>query len=82
MATLNLMAAAEFTYQEDERLVSRWPAIVLLILTATGLLAWMPLALTMPVREVGLVYASKLDAGRDRHRCCSAASPSPSSCSP
>ena len=59
MATLNLMAAAEFTYQEDERLVSRWPAIVLLILTATGLLAWMPLALTMPVREVGLVYASK-----------------------
>ena len=59
MATLNLMAAAEFTYQEDERLVSRWPAIVLLVATATGLLAWMPLALTMPVREVGLVYASK-----------------------
>ena len=58
MATLNLMAAAEFTYQEDERLVSRWPAIVLLIVTATGLLAWMPLALIMPVREVGLVYAS------------------------
>ena len=58
MATLNLMAAAEFTYQEDERLVSRWPAIVLLIVNATGLLAWMPLALIMPVREVGLVYAS------------------------
>ena len=58
MATLNLMAAAEFTYQEDERLVSRWPAIVLLIVTATGFLAWMPLTLIMPVREVGLVYAS------------------------
>jgi diguanylate cyclase (GGDEF)-like protein len=58
MATLNLMAAAEFTYQETERLVSRWPAIVLLVVTACGFLAWMPLTLIMPIREVGLVYAS------------------------
>jgi diguanylate cyclase (GGDEF)-like protein len=58
MATLNLMAAAEFTYQETDRLVSRWPAIVLLIVTGAGFLAWMPLALTMPIREVGLIYAS------------------------
>jgi diguanylate cyclase (GGDEF)-like protein len=58
MATLNLMAAAEFTYQETDRLVSRWPAIVLLLVTAAGFLAWMPLTLTMPIREVGLVYAS------------------------
>ena len=58
MATLNLMAAAEFTYQEAERLVSRWPAIVLLIITGCGFLAWMPLTLIMPIREVGLVYAS------------------------
>ena len=58
MATLNLMAAAEFTYQETERLVSRWPAIVLLIITSCGFLAWMPLTLIMPIREVGLVYAS------------------------
>jgi diguanylate cyclase (GGDEF)-like protein len=58
MATLNLMAAAEFTYQETDRLVSRWPAIVLLIVTGAGFLAWMPLTLIMPIREVGLVYAS------------------------
>lgn len=58
LATLNLMAAAEFTHQEDERLVSRWPAIVLLLVTGVGFLAWMPLALIMPIREVGLVYAS------------------------
>ena len=58
MATLNLMAAAEFTYQETDRLVSRWPAIVLLVITGASFLAWMPLTLTMPVREVGLVYAS------------------------
>jgi diguanylate cyclase (GGDEF)-like protein len=58
LAALNLMAAAEFTRQEDEQLVSRWPAIVLLLVTGTGFLAWMPLALIMPIREVGLVYAS------------------------
>jgi diguanylate cyclase (GGDEF)-like protein len=58
MATLNLMAAAEFTYQETERLVSRWPAIVLLVITSCGFLAWMPLTLIMPIREVGLAYAS------------------------
>ena len=52
------MAAAEFTYQETDRLVSRWPAIVLLVITGASFLAWMPLTLTMPVREVGLVYAS------------------------
>ena len=38
--------------------MSRWPAIVLLIITGCGFLAWMPLALIMPIREVGLVYAS------------------------
>lgn len=58
LATLNVMAAAEFMFQEGERLVSRWPAIVLLIATAVGFLAWMPLTLIMPVREVGLIYAS------------------------
>jgi diguanylate cyclase (GGDEF)-like protein len=58
MATLLLMTAAEFAYQEGERLVSRWPAIVLLIVTGASFLTWMPLTLIMPIREVGLVYAS------------------------
>ena len=80
MATLNLMAAAEFTYQEDERLVSRWPAIVLLILTATGL----PRLDAAGAHHAGARGRPRLrqqvDTGRDHHRCCSAASPSPSSC--
>lgn len=59
LAILFLMAAAEFTRREGERLVSRWPAILLLVLMGVGYLAWMPLALTMPIHETSLVYASR-----------------------
>lgn len=55
---LNLMAAAEFTRQDGERLVSRWPAIMLLAIMGLGYLAWIPLVVTMPVREVGQVFSS------------------------
>jgi len=58
LGVLHLLAAAEFTRQHNERLIARWPAIVLLAVLGLGYLAWMPLALTMPVREAGLVYAS------------------------
>jgi diguanylate cyclase (GGDEF)-like protein len=58
LAVLCLLTAAEFTRQDGERLVSRWPAIVLLLITGIGYLTWMPLSLTMPIGEVGLVYAS------------------------
>ncbi|WP_424957066.1 GGDEF domain-containing protein [Hyphomicrobium sp. 1Nfss2.1] len=58
LGILYLLAAAEFTRQHNDRLVARWPAIVLLTVLGLGYLAWMPLTLTMPVREAGLVYAS------------------------
>jgi len=58
LGILYLFAAAEFTRQHNERLVARWPAIVLLAVLGLSYLAWMPLTLTMPVREAGLVYAS------------------------
>ena len=82
MATLNLMAAAEFTYQEDERLVSRWPAIVLLIVTATGLLRLDAADAHHADARSRPRLRQQVDAGRHPHLPCSAASPWPSSCSP
>lgn len=55
---LYLMAALEFARQKGEPLVSRWPAVILLIIMGLGYLAWMPLTLSMPIREVGHVYSS------------------------
>jgi hypothetical protein len=58
LAVLALAAASELARSNGERLVSRWPAVFLLAITAAGYLTWMPLTLTMPIREVGLVFAS------------------------
>ncbi|MEI9899923.1 MAG: GGDEF domain-containing protein [Hyphomicrobium sp.] len=58
LGILYLMAGAELTRQQGERLVSRWPAVVLLAVMGFGYLAWMPLTLTMPIRAVGQIYAS------------------------
>ncbi|MFA5898170.1 MAG: GGDEF domain-containing protein [Hyphomicrobium sp.] len=58
IAILYLMAAAEFTHREGEALVSRWPAILLLVISGLSYLAWMPLILKMPIREVGQVFSS------------------------
>ncbi len=59
LAILFLLTAVEFARQEGERLVARWPASLLLTLMAACYLTWMPLALTMPIQEVGLIDASK-----------------------
>jgi len=58
MAVLAFATAFEFARGRQERLLSRWPAVVLLIATGVGYLAWLPLTVTMPIREAGLMYAS------------------------
>jgi diguanylate cyclase (GGDEF)-like protein len=54
----NLAVACELERGRDERLVSRKPAIVLLVFTAIGQLSWLPLILSQPIGEVGRVYSS------------------------
>jgi diguanylate cyclase (GGDEF)-like protein len=58
LGILYLITGAELIHRPEDRLVSRWPAVVLLTIMGIGYLAWMPLTLTMPVRAVGGVYAS------------------------
>jgi diguanylate cyclase (GGDEF)-like protein len=58
MAAFSLATAFEFGRNTSERLVSRWPAVVFLIATAIGYLAWLPLSVRMPIHEAGLVFAS------------------------
>ncbi len=58
MAAFSLAAALEFARGRTERLVSRWPAIVFLIATGIGYLTWLPLTVSMPIGEVGLVFSS------------------------
>ena len=48
----NLAVACELERGKDERLVSRKPAIVLLVLTAVSQLSWLPLLLSQPIVEV------------------------------
>jgi diguanylate cyclase (GGDEF)-like protein len=59
LAVLFLMTAFEFARTRSERLASRWPASLLLALIGTSYLAWMPLALTMPIQHVSHVYGSR-----------------------
>lgn len=58
LGILHLLAAGELTSKDSEPLISRWPAIVLLVLVGLSYLAWMPLTLTMPIHAVGLAYSS------------------------
>lgn len=55
----NLVVACELERGADERLVSRKPAIALLVLTAISQLSWLPLLLRQPIVEVGQVYSSE-----------------------
>ncbi len=58
LAALSFLAAIELAHDSSERLISRWPAVVLLIATGASYLTWLPLTLTMPIQEAGLVFAS------------------------
>jgi diguanylate cyclase (GGDEF)-like protein len=54
----NLAVACELERGADERLVSRKPAIALLVFIAIGQFSWLPLILSKPIGEVGHVYSS------------------------
>ena len=54
----NLAAACELARGKDERLVSRKPAIALLIATAVSQLSWLFLIIIKPIGEAGQVYTS------------------------
>lgn len=58
LGVLHIVCAAELARRDQEPLVSRWPAIILLLIMGVSYLAWLPLTLMMPVRAAGLVYAS------------------------
>jgi diguanylate cyclase (GGDEF)-like protein len=58
LATLSVAAGIELSRDGSERLVSRWPAVILLFATGASYLAWLPLSLTMPIREASLVFSS------------------------
>jgi len=58
LAVLSFAAASELVRDRSEPLGSRWPAAILLIGTGVGYLSWLPLTLTMPIREAGLLFTS------------------------
>jgi diguanylate cyclase (GGDEF)-like protein len=58
LAVLSFAPAIELSRDASEPLVSRWPTVFLLVATGAGYLTWLPLALTMPIGEVSLVFAS------------------------
>ncbi len=58
LAALSFAAAGELSRDASEPLASRWPTVFLLIATGAGYLTWLPLALTMPIGKVSLVFAS------------------------
>jgi diguanylate cyclase (GGDEF)-like protein len=58
IALLSFATAAELSRDASEPLISRWPTVFLLLATGAGYLAWLPLALTMPIGEVNQVFVS------------------------
>jgi diguanylate cyclase (GGDEF)-like protein len=58
MALYNFAAAGELSRANGERLISRWPAVALLVLTGIGLLSWLPFIFAMPIGYAGAVFFS------------------------
>ncbi len=58
LAAFDLAAAVELARGHQERLKSRWPAVILLVTTAVSYFSWLPLILSTPIREAVLVFAS------------------------
>jgi diguanylate cyclase (GGDEF)-like protein len=58
MALYNFAAAGELARANGERLISRWPAVVLLLLTGAGFLSWLPLIVAMPIHHASAVFSS------------------------
>jgi len=58
LAVLYVLTAIEFARRKSERLTSRWPAVLLLLVMAAGYVFWMPLALQMPILEASRAEGS------------------------
>lgn len=58
LSLYNFAAAIELSHANGERLPSRWPAVILLIVIGLGYLSWLPLNLTMPIHESSAVVVS------------------------
>lgn len=58
LSLYNFAAAFELSRADGERLVSRWPAVTLLVVTGLGYLSWLPLNFAMPIHESRWVFTS------------------------
>lgn len=57
LAIYNFAAAFELARPDGAQLVSRWPVVVLLIVTALGFLSWVPLIGVMPIEQASAVFS-------------------------
>jgi len=58
LAALSFATALELSRDTTEGLISRWPAIILLICTGAGYVTWMPLTLAMPIYDAYELFSS------------------------
>ena len=58
LAVYNFAAAFALAGATDERLPSRWQAVILLVVIGLGYLSWLPLNLAMPIGEAHWVALS------------------------
>ena len=54
----NFATAYAFSRAKGEQPVSRWPAVILLVMVGLGYLSWLPLNLAMPIHQSQWVAAS------------------------
>jgi diguanylate cyclase (GGDEF)-like protein len=57
-AIYNFAASFELARVKGEHLASRWPAVVLLIVSGLSCLSWLPLNLIMPIHDAIAVFSS------------------------
>lgn len=57
VAIYNFAAAFELARAGGAQLVSRWPAVVLLVVTGLGFLSWVPLIGSMPIEQASAVFS-------------------------
>jgi hypothetical protein len=50
---------SELSRADGAQLVSRWPAVVLLVVTELGFLSWMPLVGTMSIDKASAVFSNE-----------------------
>ena len=63
LAVYNFAGAVALAGATDERLPSRWPAVILLAIIGLGYLSWLPLNLAMPIGEAHWLALSTWSPG-------------------